>query len=123
MNRQREGEILMSASEPETVFPTPPVQEPTLLSDPHTGRWTGANASFSVWMDDATFRASVAAWYEWPTWLPDLPHARTRGRRLLLLPTVVLLERLRTPLRPESPYHLSLKTTPDSIGSDRKSVV
>lgn len=63
----------MSGSKPEALPPVTPVQEPLLLYDPQTDRWAGANTSFSIWMDDATFHAYVAAWYEWPTWLPDLP--------------------------------------------------
>jgi hypothetical protein len=62
----------MSKSDLETVLPIASVQEPALLYDPRTGRWSGASASFSVWMDDTTFRAYVATWYEWPTWLVDL---------------------------------------------------
>jgi hypothetical protein len=63
----------MIREEAETVIPTMSIQEPVLLYDQHTDRWAGANASFSVWMHDATFRAYVAAWYEWSTWLPKLP--------------------------------------------------
>lgn len=61
----------MNGSDPHVVLPVTPIREPALLYDRHTGRWAGANAWFVVWMDDATFRAYVAAWYEWPTWLPD----------------------------------------------------
>lgn len=51
----------------------PLIQEPLLTYDPHTNRWSGANAHFSIWMDDATFRAYVAVWYEQTTWLADRP--------------------------------------------------
>lgn len=54
------------------ALPMTPLHEPALLYDPQTDRWAGANGSFTVWMDDDTFRTYVAAWYEWPTWLPDL---------------------------------------------------
>jgi hypothetical protein len=47
------------------------VQEPVLIYDQQTGHWRGANEQFSIWMDDATFRAYVASWYDWPAWLPD----------------------------------------------------
>jgi hypothetical protein len=63
----------MIGKEGETTLPIMPGHEPTLLYDPHTSHWAGANASFSVWMEDATFRTYVAAWYEWSSWLPDLP--------------------------------------------------
>jgi len=63
----------MKPGEPEGASCTKPEREPVLIYDPHAGHWVGTNASFSVWMDDATFRAYAASWYEWPTWLPDLP--------------------------------------------------
>lgn len=46
-------------------------EEPLLVYEPRTGRWSGANALFTIWMDHATFCAYVAAWYNWPAWLPD----------------------------------------------------
>lgn len=56
-----------------------PAPEPLLTYDQHTGRWSGAHGSFSLWMDDATFRAYVAAWSQWPTWLPDRPPAERQA--------------------------------------------
>src|SRR5262249_51189769 len=47
------------------------IHEPTLTYDPQTHRWSGANAQFSVWMDDETFRSYVDAWYRCSKWLPD----------------------------------------------------
>lgn len=55
----------MQPQETESVVPTKPEQEPVLIYDPLTGRWAEVNASFTVWMDDAIFRAYVASWYEW----------------------------------------------------------
>ena len=78
----------MSVSEPGRVFPTAAVPEPPLTYDPQTNRWSGANSLFSIWMDDATFRAYAAAWCDYTCWLPDLPPAErlaaavTRCRRI-----------------------------------------
>lgn len=61
---------------------TPAFQEPLLTYDPQTGRWFGANAQFSVWMDDATFQAYAAVWYQETTWLADRPlHERQAAAR------------------------------------------
>jgi hypothetical protein len=57
--------------------------EPMLTYQPDTGRWSGANAQFSIWMDDDTLRAYVASWVNWRQWLPHLPaeerHALATG--------------------------------------------
>ena len=66
---------MTSVSEPGKTFPAPTVPEPLLAYDPQTNQWSGANASFSVWMDDATFRAYAAVWCEYTHWLPQLPPA------------------------------------------------
>jgi hypothetical protein len=55
-------------------------EEPMLNYQPETGRWSGANAQFSLWMDDATFRAYVASWVDWRQWLPHLPAAERQAR-------------------------------------------
>ncbi len=39
-------------------------KEPMLTYQTDTGHWAGANAQFSIWMTDETFRAYVASWYE-----------------------------------------------------------
>jgi hypothetical protein len=52
--------------------------EPMLVYQPEIGQWRGANAQFSIWMDDATFHAYVAAWYNWLQWLADRPPAERR---------------------------------------------
>lgn len=54
-------------------------EEPKLEYQPETGRWVGANAQFSIWMDDTTFLAYVASWYEWTRWLPDRPPVERRA--------------------------------------------
>lgn len=54
-------------------------EEPKLEYRPETGRWEGENSQFSLSMDDATFRAYVASWYEWKQWLPNCPPAERRA--------------------------------------------
>ncbi len=54
------------------------IQEPILTYDPQTDRWRGANEQFSIWMNDATFCAYVASWYDWRQWLPDYSPAERR---------------------------------------------
>src|SRR5437899_1613193 len=54
-------------------------QEPMLTYDHQTGRWSGENTFFSIWMDDETFRAYVDSWYNWPAWLADCPPAERRA--------------------------------------------
>ena len=64
---------MMSVSEPGRMFPATVTPEPLLAYDPQTNRWSGTNSSFSVWMDDPTFRAYAAAWCEYARWFPHLP--------------------------------------------------
>lgn len=54
-------------------------EEPKLEYQPEKGLWVGANTQFSIWMNDATFLAYVASWYEWTRWLPDHPPAERRA--------------------------------------------
>lgn len=54
-------------------------QEPLLTYDRQADRWYGANEHFSIWMDDATFHAYVTSWYNWRSWLPELPAAERRA--------------------------------------------
>lgn len=72
MERSREGVMLMSisGSESHPAPSTPP--EPLLHYDPQTNRWSGRNASFSIWMDHDTFCSYARVWYEWTTWRSDL---------------------------------------------------
>ncbi|MGH2506944.1 MAG: hypothetical protein ACRDHZ_05955 [Ktedonobacteraceae bacterium] len=60
----------ISGSESHPAPSTPP--EPLLHYDPQTNRWSGRNASFSIWMDHDTFCSYARVWYEWTTWRSDL---------------------------------------------------
>lgn len=60
-------------------MPPEKFREPILTYDSQKGRWSGANAQFSVWMDDATFCAYVASWCDWQQWLPGRSPAERRA--------------------------------------------
>lgn len=60
-------------------LPARSFQEPVLTYDYQAGRWSEANEQFSVWMDDPTFQAYIASWYDWKQWLPDCLPAERRA--------------------------------------------